>query len=364
MKTTRVLTGIAAVMVAFTPLVSQDNNLVINGSFENTKGRVHSYGAICLADSISSSNNTTVDLYSKDACDHDFGVPANYMGTQEGKTGNNYVGIIAYYADDAGFLKSEPGYRKYSEYVQLKFREPLIAGNTYNVSFNVSLAETSAYAVSGLGFYVSATKVDVKNNAFTQTVPYAISTDVLTNNEWTTITGIYVANGGEQYLTLGCFNNYMQTEKIVVPNTNNNRKAYYYIDDVSMSPKVINKDDMATILAGACYQLNNLNFETDKAVILSNSYPELKLLSQFLKTYPYIVVYIDGYTDQTGTDKRNDKLSEERAEAVKGYLTNEGIKANRLKARGYGESNPIDQQNKNSLTNRRVEITVCAATKK
>lgn len=361
MKTTKILTGIAAIMIASTPIFAQqDNNLVINGSLENTCGKVHSYGAICQADSMSSSNNTTVDLYSKDACGQDYSVPKNYMGTQESKSGNNYAGIIAYYADDSGFFNTKPGYRKYSEYIQFKLREPLIAGKSYNVSFNVSLAESSAYAVSGLGFYFSKTKVDVKNNAFLQVIPYAISTEIVTNKEWSTIVSTYVATGGESHLTIGCFDKYMEAQKVVLPNTNDNRKAYYYIDDVSMSPQTIEKSDIASILSGSCYQLNNLNFQTDQSVILSNSYAELNQLAQFLKTYPYIVVYIDGYTDQTGTDTHNNKLSEERANAVKSYLVKEKVNTNRLKIRAHGEGFPIDTQNSNSAINRRVEITICA----
>ncbi|MBI3520864.1 MAG: OmpA family protein [Bacteroidetes bacterium] len=360
MKTTKFINGIVGILTTSSSLLAQDNNLVLNGSLENTCGKTHSYGAICLADSVSSSNNTTVDLFSKNTCSREFSVPNNYMGTQDSKSGNNYAGIIAYYADDAGFFNITPGYRKYSEYIQFKLREPLIAGKSYNVSFNVSLAESSAYAVSGLGFYVSKTKVDVKNNAFLPVTPYAISTEIVTNKEWSTIVSTYVATGGESEITIGCFDKYMETEKIIAENTNNNRKAYYYIDDVTMTPQTIDKTDMASILSGSCYQLNNLTFQTDQSVILSESYTELKQLSRFLRTYPYIVVYIDGYTDQTGTDKHNDKLSEERANAVKAYLTKEHVDANRLKVRAHGENFPIDNQNSNSAVNRRVEITICA----
>lgn len=361
MKTNKIVTGMVALTATCLSMQAQDNSLVMNSSFENTHGRVHSPGAYFLSDSISSANNTTVDLYSKDACGRYYGVPSNYMGTQASKSGSNYAGIIAYYADDAGLFRTIPGYRKYSEYIQFAFREPLVTGRAYSVSFSLSLSEESAYAVSGLGLYFSTTKVDVKNNSFLPITPYFVCVDILTSTEWIPFTCTYVASGGERYLTLGCFDKYMDTLKVIADNTNNSRKAYYYVDDVGVTPQPLKSQDITMVLDGSCYHLQNLNFETDKAVILASSYEELKTLSSFLKSYPHITVYIDGHTDKTGTDLHNKKLSAERASAVKAHLEQNGIRTNRMKTRAYGESLPIDTQNDSSLANRRVEIAICAA---
>ncbi|MEO5645441.1 MAG: OmpA family protein [Bacteroidia bacterium] len=366
MKTNKLFILTAAVL-SFTGMsYAQSNNLVRNGSFEATDGHVSGWGDYDAADSVSSSNNTTVDLYSADACGKDFDVPDNYMGTQGSKEGSHYAGIIAYMADDYGLFKAKPGYRKYSEYIQMALTEPLVAGKAYVITFSASLAERSAYAVSGLGVYFTNDKMDVSNNAFLNVIPHVVTTEIVTGTEWTTFTGVYVATGGEKYVTLGCFDNYMEVQKVVAPNTNNSRKAYYYIDDVSLAPQLVPTpaEDLTSVLTGSCYRLKDLNFELDKSVILPTSYDELNSLARFLKTYPYLVVYIDGHTDKTGTDAHNDKLSEERAAAVRTYLTSKGIKENRMQVRGYGESQPIDFSSENSLANRRVEITICAATAK
>jgi len=95
-------------------LYAQKGNLVLNHSFETLSGKVNSPGAILLADSISSSNNTTVDIFTKDACSKNYGVPENYMGSQQSKDGNNYAGFIAYYGDETGFFNVMPGYQKNS----------------------------------------------------------------------------------------------------------------------------------------------------------------------------------------------------------------------------------------------------------
>lgn len=361
MNTHALSISIALLLATSLSLHAQPNNLVMNGSFENTSRKVHSTGDYYIADSISSANNTSVDLFSKEACGHDYDVPANYMGSQDSKTGNNYAGIIAFYADDAGIFRTKPGYRKYSEYIQLALTEPMVAGRIYNISFNISLAEKSAYAVSGMGVYLSNSKLDVQNNAFLDVMPSIVATDIITNTDWSLFSQTYVAQGGERYLTIGCFDQYMDTLKVIPANTNNSRKVYYYIDDVSATPQDKAKEDISMILSGSCYQLDNLHFETDKAVILPESFSAMKSLAQFLKTYPSITVYIDGHTDKTGSDLHNDKLSEDRASAVKNYLINEGVGEKRMKARGHGEAIPIDLQNDNSSINRRVEITICAA---
>lgn len=359
MKTHKLFTTFAVLAMTSLVVTAQESNLVMNGSFETIDGKVKGHGDFSRADSISSSNNTTIDLYSTEACASNFKAPENYMGSQTGKTGNNYAGFIAYFGQERGLFKTKPSYQKYSEYIQFALREPLVAGKAYNVTFHISLAERSAFAVSGIGVYFTNSKMDVKNNSYLDVVPNVIAANVITSSEWNVFSATYVATGGERYMTLGCFDDYMTVQKVIPENTNNSRKAYYFVDDVSVSPAIIPENDIASILAGACYALNNLNFETDKAVILPESYSELNILADFLKTHPSIVVYIDGHTDKVGTDEHNDQLSKDRAAAVRTYLVQQGVADYRMKTRGYGESQPIENTTGASFTNRRVEITIC-----
>lgn len=355
-----ILTGAIAILATANILQAQDNNLVINGSFERKENKWSSPFAVKTADSITSSNNTSVDVFNSDCSKASYyHAPDNYMGTQGAKTGYGYAGITVYYADEVGIFRSRPGYQQYSEYVQLKLREPMQAGKAYQVAYNLSLAEYSAYAVSGIGVFFSREKTNVENNSFLEITPHMVVTDVIANKDWTTVTGTYVATGGERYVTLGGFEGYMIKQKIIDSTENNSRKAYYYVDDVSVLPAPAAGEEITSILYGLCYQLDNLNFETDKAVILQESFDELDALGDFLKTYPYIVVYIDGHTDKTGTNQHNQTLSEKRANSVKSYLVNDGVQADRLKVRGYGEALPIDNENEESEANRRVEIVVC-----
>jgi len=60
------------------------------------------------------------------------------------------------------------------------------------------------------------------------------------------------------------------------------------------------KDELDVVLLGGCYELKQLNFELDKATILPTSYSELDGLAAYLKKYPFLTIYLDGYTDKTG----------------------------------------------------------------
>jgi OOP family OmpA-OmpF porin len=362
MNKTKTVAAIIGLFVLATTTTAQ--NLVQNGSFEETqkKGFFECKWKY-PAKGVTSANNTTIDFYSRNAKGSDYKVPENWMGTQNTSAGegNNYAGIIAFYGDEWGLFETYPGYQQYTEYIQMELASPLEAGKSYTISFKNSLAEKSAYAVSGLGVYVSQEKADVKDNAFMEITPHLVTAQVSKSNDWETVSGTYIAKGGEKYLILGCFKDYMIIDKVIPETANNSRKAYYYIDDIAVTPTPPNvkPDEFVMILYGTCTKLEQLNFELDKAVILPESYDELTKLSDFLKTYPFLSIYIDGHTDKTGTDEYNQKLSEERADAVKTFLTDHGVDPERLKTRGFGSSRPIDTANKNSMVNRRVEVTAC-----
>ncbi len=98
---------------------------------------------------------------------------------------------------------------------------------------------------------------------------------------------------------------------------------------------------------------------------LRSPQPKLDEIASALSANPSINnVMITGYADRLGSDKYNQSLSERRAVAVKNYLTNKGVDANRTKAQGRGEANPVvmcTEKNRAALIkclepNRRVEI--------
>jgi OOP family OmpA-OmpF porin len=85
-----------------------------------------------------------------------------------------------------------------------------------------------------------------------------------------------------------------------------------------------------------------VNFAFNSDVVQEKYFTDLGELAKFLKRFDEVDVSIDGYTDSTGAETYNQQLSQRRAEAVVDVLVKQhGIDANRLKAVGYGESNPV-----------------------
>jgi len=119
--------------------------------------------------------------------------------------------------------------------------------------------------------------------------------------------------------------------------------------------------DFDLIKKGMKIAFRGINFETGKAVILPESYPILDEAAKILKENPTIRVEIGGHTDSRGSDVYNQKLSQQRAEAVRLYLIqNHSVEPNRLLAKGYGESQPVapNDTEENMAQNRRVEFTI------
>jgi outer membrane protein OmpA-like peptidoglycan-associated protein len=103
-----------------------------------------------------------------------------------------------------------------------------------------------------------------------------------------------------------------------------------------------------------------INFETNKAVILSSSFTNLNTLVDILNQYPEAFVEIQGHTDDVGDDAANRKLSQERADAVAEYVKGKGVNAARVTSKGYGKDMPIaDNKTKAGKDkNRRVDFVL------
>lgn len=104
--------------------------------------------------------------------------------------------------------------------------------------------------------------------------------------------------------------------------------------------------------------LTGVNFDFDMAVIRADDFDKLDRDVATLREWGNVKVEVAGHTDSIGTDEYNMGLSQRRADAVRNYLVDKGIPAERLTVKGYGESQPVNDNatSEGRFGNRRVEL--------
>ncbi len=103
-------------------------------------------------------------------------------------------------------------------------------------------------------------------------------------------------------------------------------------------------------------------FDVNKATLRPASEAELTKLAVILNKYPDTNVLLEGHTDATGSDEYNLDLSRLRAQSVSAFLAGQGVASNRFSIMGYGESQPIaeNETEVGRQANRRVEVAIFA----
>jgi outer membrane protein OmpA-like peptidoglycan-associated protein len=104
--------------------------------------------------------------------------------------------------------------------------------------------------------------------------------------------------------------------------------------------------------------LSGVNFDFDKATLRPEDIAIIDRDAASLDKWGNVNIEIAGHTDSRGSDEYNMDLSQQRAEAVRLYLVSKGIAADRLSAKGYGESQPVadNAMDEGRFQNRRVEL--------
>lgn len=117
---------------------------------------------------------------------------------------------------------------------------------------------------------------------------------------------------------------------------------------------------LETAKAGDTIILEGVNFETGRATLTADARTILDGVARKLVARPELRVEIGGHTDSRGSDTYNQSLAEQRAQSVQAYLTEQGVGADRLSAVGYGESQPLadNETDEGQERNRRVELKV------
>lgn len=122
-----------------------------------------------------------------------------------------------------------------------------------------------------------------------------------------------------------------------------------------------NPSEKVTITNDKLVIADKVHFETAKATIRKDSHTILDEVAKVLTQNPQIkLLRVEGHTDDRGSESYNQKLSQRRADSVRKYLVRRGVSADRLVASGYGESQPIadNETPEGRSDNRRVAFTI------
>ncbi|WP_266205426.1 OmpA family protein [Pontibacter kalidii] len=138
-----------------------------------------------------------------------------------------------------------------------------------------------------------------------------------------------------------------------------NSRSFDYTSSKAHSPVALDVH-LDPIKSGAAMVLSNLFFDTGKYHLEKKSKTELDKLISFMQQNPQVRIEISGHTDDVGSDKANQVLSERRAKSVVDYLASNGISKDRIRYKGYGETKPVkpNTSEENRQLNRRIEMRV------
>ncbi len=114
---------------------------------------------------------------------------------------------------------------------------------------------------------------------------------------------------------------------------------------------------------GLIVNMPDVLFDFNKYTLKPGAREKLAKVSGILLSYPNLKLQVEGYTDSIGSDAYNQKLSEERADSVRGYLVAQSVPDSNVTAAGFGKSDPVADNSTDSgrAQNRRVELVVSGA---
>jgi OOP family OmpA-OmpF porin len=213
-------------------------NLVPNGSFEEYYECPVNQGDFFVDDWFKAPYSNGSPDYFNDCSPEDtwVDVPENIFGYQFPHEGEGYAGLFCYGSDS-----------QQREYIEISLESPLIEGQEYEFSMWVSLPEKYNYGVNNLGALF--TDYQVQGNG--QYNPNLIEADpqvkaetpIIDKENWTQITGTFIAEGGEEYLTLGNFFSDEETEILYVGGGDVSNRTHYYFDSVSLTPRSLSNNE-------------------------------------------------------------------------------------------------------------------------
>ncbi len=212
---------------------AQVANLVENGSFEIIKGKVKGLGCVEASADWKNVTSAKADLFVKENKLPILLTSGNTYGKEDPKEGDNYAGLVVYSPKD----------KIARNYITSPLAQPMLKGKKYCVSMYISLAEGSKFATNNLGinFHKKQPKQEDNKTIVEKTaILHHQSKMVNATYGWEKVCGTYIAEGGEEFITIGNFTatDKTKTEKAIKIKDYKgvlSDFAYYFIDDISVS---------------------------------------------------------------------------------------------------------------------------------
>ena len=379
-----VATIVALVAVTLSPQ-AQTFNLVPNSGFEDTNiKKLRSYGQMEeVSKDWFSATEVPADIYGDGAKGDKIAIPTNDYGTQEPAAGLCYAGFRAYSKDP----------RMQRSYLEVQLPQMLDRDVMYCVSFDISLADLSRYAVNDIGVVVSDRKIEQPNlgDMILQPDVKQKTNKVFEYTEgWEKFCGTFVGTGQEEYIVIGCFGSRsdMTIEKVKRPVGLTGPQlshAYYFIDNVEIIEiqaksqcvcSAVEERDMDLVYGSSSVQDEDM---TDVEKINSSAiyYAFLKRtptgsgkqtvadIATILKANPGMRINIVGHCDDDEASEgkinaRYKMIGKNRGDQIRRMLEAEGVPASQFSVSDIGAQDPANSRDTDisRAQNRRVTFEV------
>jgi outer membrane protein OmpA-like peptidoglycan-associated protein len=337
------------VLLVATLLYSQNDNLVINPSFE-TRALNHEKNEI----------DTVVEFIG-------WRCPTMYSGQVFGTDNRGFIAENTNLKGQRDF-KAKTGSNVASlspcihrSYLEGELKTPLEVGQKYYVGFWIHYHCISTNGV-GISF---AIKEDIRDTSYRLALPLIGFQKQLWDYDakrfWLRVVDSFVADRPYKNFYIG---NFLSRDSTATSGSKTFNHYVAYVDDVFvikadhkvMPPKKVVVKPSPPIPK----VLNRVQFFYNSAEFEPFSYPQLDSAVLTLQQFSALKILIKGHTSTEGNAVHNQQLSEKRAEAVKNYLISKGIAAERLQTKGFGASQPLVAENTEGgkQLNRRIEFEI------
>jgi len=287
------------------------------------------------------------------------------------------------------------GVSNFRTYWQTMLRCPMEKGATYKISFYAS-ALGASFIPSNFGLLFSDKEIQQR-----RVWPILFKPSIqltgrdarsIKKSDWVKVDVEYIANGNEQFLTLG---NFLTDDEMTRHRRPKSQKVTYCVDELSIKrsgddtaacePSYKVQEWLAVRLRHSPYReqpaivkappvtkpeqvkphidtlvLQDVLFKFDSGSLTPEASHVLDTILVKLQQTPYKKIRVEGHTDSLGTDSYNMDLSGRRANSVMQYFISKGMSTNVIEAEGKGEAQPVatNRSDEGRRRNRRVEILV------